>query len=461
MGLRPQAIAAVLARFAAPAVGGATGSASATGATEITFTIATPPNTYAGVEWGITGYIWSTLDAEPGEAHTIVVTAADGVLANYAYQWRVYYTTDPLDAPESRVYGTTGTVNVGTPATVPSAPAAPTLGTATTTTQPLTWVAPSDGGSEITDYVIQISANGTDWTTVEDGINASLSYTVTGLTFGTLYYYRIAAVNLLGQSAFSPAASGSTASPSYEAESSALFAAMVPEPDATRKFHIDTFVKALKTAGIWAKLDQLHVLAAHSEQAALLNWKTPGSQALVKLATPTFEADRGITVGVGVTGALQGQTNLSALSQFQQDSAHKALWCRTANAGLGTDYDFGTANSSSTNRIRIRSSSNGSAWGVNNTVETGGTTDASGFWLGTRFSANDIAIYRNGALFDSSNARASVAPAASLPQIGRTGSVTYGDTRQFALVSLGADLNAEEQAYYDAALAYMTAVGAA
>ena len=57
----------------------------------------------------------------------------------------------------------------------------------------LTWTAPSsDGGSAITDYVIQRSPNGTSgWTTIADGTSTATAYTVTGLTNGTRYYFRV------------------------------------------------------------------------------------------------------------------------------------------------------------------------------------------------------------------------------------------------------------------------------
>ncbi|GHU64862.1 hypothetical protein AGMMS49983_11510 [Clostridia bacterium] len=57
----------------------------------------------------------------------------------------------------------------------------------------LTWNAPSDdGGSAVTAY--EISSDGTTWTS----IGSVMSYTVSGLTNGTSYSYRIRAVNAVG-----------------------------------------------------------------------------------------------------------------------------------------------------------------------------------------------------------------------------------------------------------------------
>ena len=69
----------------------------------------------------------------------------------------------------------------------------------------LTWSAPaSDGGAQVTDYVIQRSANGTSgWATVGDGVSTATTSMVTGLTNGTRYYFRVLAKNAAGNSAWS------------------------------------------------------------------------------------------------------------------------------------------------------------------------------------------------------------------------------------------------------------------
>lgn len=90
------------------------------------------------------------------------------------------------------------------PAT-PTVPSAPT-GLAGDQEVALTWTAPT-GGSTVTDYIVQYSSNaGATWTTFNDGVSAATSATVTGLTNGTGYIFRIIAVNALGES---PAGSAS------------------------------------------------------------------------------------------------------------------------------------------------------------------------------------------------------------------------------------------------------------
>jgi hypothetical protein len=103
-------------------------------------------------------------------------------------------------------------VTVSAAATVPGAPTALTLGTATSTTQQLSWTAPtSNGGANITDYLPQFSIAGSgNWVTFADGTGTNTSATITGLTASTSYDYRVAAVNSVGAGANSSVVTGST-----------------------------------------------------------------------------------------------------------------------------------------------------------------------------------------------------------------------------------------------------------
>src|SRR5205823_338762 len=94
-----------------------------------------------------------------------------------------------------------------TPATVPGAPTAltPTYGNAQVA---LAWTAPaSTGGAAISDYTIQFSSDGgSSWQTFTHTASTTPSATITGLTNGTLYTFRVAAVNAAGTGSFSSTA---------------------------------------------------------------------------------------------------------------------------------------------------------------------------------------------------------------------------------------------------------------
>ncbi|MEY4068921.1 MAG: hypothetical protein RLZZ332_1257, partial [Actinomycetota bacterium] len=67
----------------------------------------------------------------------------------------------------------------------------------------LSWSAPTQaGGASVTDYLIEYSSNnGTSWSTFADGVSTATSATVTGLTNGTTYSFRVSAMNSAGTSA--------------------------------------------------------------------------------------------------------------------------------------------------------------------------------------------------------------------------------------------------------------------
>lgn len=98
----------------------------------------------------------------------------------------------------------------------------------------------------------------------------------------------------------------------YDPASNTLFAAMSVAPDATRKGHYDTFIRGLKTDNLWDKLTWISVFAAHDEQAARINIKTP-SQVATAVNSPTFAANQGFK-GDGATAELNSLVAGSTLT---------------------------------------------------------------------------------------------------------------------------------------------------
>ncbi len=100
----------------------------------------------------------------------------------------------------------------------PTAPDAPTsLGASKGDTQiSLSWTAPaSNGGSAITDYIVEykLTSEPTTWSTFADGTSTSTTATVTGLTNDLSYDFRVKAVNAFGTSAASSTATKTPGAP--------------------------------------------------------------------------------------------------------------------------------------------------------------------------------------------------------------------------------------------------------
>jgi hypothetical protein len=157
-----------------------------------------PPAVTGGSD--ITGYtVQVSLDGGTVWSYALSATAsaatAAGLTNGQAYVFRVAATNNYGIGPYSAASAS---------ATPVGAPASPTnlLATAANSGASLTWSAPTNnGGSVLTDYAVEYSANaGQAWTVFADGTSTSTSATVTGLTNGQAYVFRVAARNAVGTS---------------------------------------------------------------------------------------------------------------------------------------------------------------------------------------------------------------------------------------------------------------------
>lgn len=147
------------------------------------------------------GSTWITFPHQPSAATSIAVT---GLVNGQSHVFRVA----ALNAVGAGGFVTAAAV---VPCKVPGAPTqiAATPGNGSVT---LTWTAPSsNGGSQITDYLVQWSANGGNaWTTVSRPPAVGTNVTMSGLSNGTGYLFRVAGINSAGIGAASTATSAVT-----------------------------------------------------------------------------------------------------------------------------------------------------------------------------------------------------------------------------------------------------------
>ena len=136
------------------------------------------------VQYAVVGGItWRTFADGAGTTTSTTVT---GLSTGNTYRFRVAATNTVAQGPWSAdVRLTLVSVRPGTPTGL-SAVAGAKVAT-------LTWTAPS-GGAAVSDYVVQYAVVGAvTWRTFADGVGTTTTVTVTGLTTGRTYRFRVAA----------------------------------------------------------------------------------------------------------------------------------------------------------------------------------------------------------------------------------------------------------------------------
>jgi hypothetical protein len=243
----------------------------------------------------------------------------------------------------------------------------------------------------------------------------------------------------------------------YSAEAQQFFD-RITDPGTTRKGHYATLIDAIVTAGVWAKLDCLWILAADIAGNAHVNLKA-ATFTLTLQSTPTFETDRGYTGNGTSTWLKTGYTPSTAGGVLTLNSASFGIWFRTDPAGanwLGGDQ--GTANQFRLNRNKTLERLAGS---INDTGQVEKTTvpSATGLLAINRSASTAIQLYMNGSSVatDTDVSTALCARELMLGQVPGAG----GAVNQLSAAFIGGSLDATENAAVNTNLAtYMTAVGA-
>ncbi|XP_072180962.1 twitchin-like [Diadema setosum] len=110
----------------------------------------------------------------------------------------------------------TGTIICKSPFEVPSAPGTPQISDVSATTLLLKWTPPtSDGGAEITNYIIETRDRYGRWTRINRAQVLGTSFKVVNLTEGADYEFRVTAENKMGPGKPSDSSQRVTAKPPY------------------------------------------------------------------------------------------------------------------------------------------------------------------------------------------------------------------------------------------------------
>jgi hypothetical protein len=146
----------------------------------------------SGSSGGSSGFSWSNVPSSP---------SASGTNGDVAYDSSYFYLKSASGWKRAAIATWTP---LGAPTSV--------SGVRSSEQVTVSWATPvENGGYPITDYAVQYSSDsGANWITFSDGTSANTSATITGLSNGTAYTFRVAAINTIGQGSWSSASSSVT-----------------------------------------------------------------------------------------------------------------------------------------------------------------------------------------------------------------------------------------------------------
>lgn len=258
---------------------------------------------------------------------------------------------------------------------------------------------------------------------------------------------------------------GGGAGPVYDPDAEALFARFTTPPTDERKGIINTLIVALKTAGVWSKLDALYLMAAHDAQAARRNW-VQDAYNLSAINGPTFTQDRGYA-GNGSSSYLNtGFIPAAVGGEFTLDSAHYGVWSRTNDIqNGGSDIGSRVSTSAAQTMLFSRRNANVAVFRINQQVVADGTNDdSSGHIIVQRSDATTNQLFRNGEQVSSKTAGSQSLSSYEIliSCFNSGGSPDSFSSRQYASATIGAALSPQELIDYHAAIeTHLTAIGAA
>lgn len=187
---------------------------------------------------------------------------------------------------------------------------------------------------------------------------------------------------------------------SYETETATLVAAFTTPPTTARKNRINTMILALKTAGVWSKLDLLYMMAAADTQCSKLNWKAPASYTLTQLGATTV----GFTANQGYIAA-GGSANVSCLDtgwhrqiggvNMTQNSA--SIFLRPWDDAAANLNCFGTSGASNNERLAMTAKQTLNSGQISAHLNAGSTAGITVVSLGTGGTAKTSVACRTAA----------------------------------------------------------------
>jgi len=268
------------------------------------------------------GASWTNVTRAPSTLTTATIT---GLTNGVSYIFRVAAVNS----------AGTGQYSINSASTIPATlPAAPTslFANLSGLNINLSWTAPSNnGGATITDYAVQYASSSSSyatWVQVNDGVSSATSATITGLTFGQSYIFRVAAINRVGGGAIS-----SSTSP-------LLFAAVPSAPSAVSgtitSNSIDLSWSTPQSNG--SNIIDYTIQISNDNGVSWSNVSTNTVSNSINIASPTVAIGPSYVFRVAARNSigLGAYTNSSSIIIYPQGSL--LSWGDNSNSNLGDGF---------------------------------------------------------------------------------------------------------------------------
>jgi hypothetical protein len=211
---------------------------------------------------------------------------------------------------------------------------------------------------------------------------------------------------------------------------------------------IGDLVSALIDSGVWAKLDQLYVLAVPNAKMALVNWRN-SKESAAAINSPAFTANRGY-IGNGSNAYLRG--NAIAAGNFTMNSASMFAWSLT-DAAVTTGIVGNDGFLNTTIRPRIVGGTMDSSINDVAGLDSVAVADSLGLFTISRGSSGNYSRYKNTTALGAAATASSALATGNLVALRDFNS--FGSRRVAAFGSGGFLTAADVTALYNALYAYL------
>lgn len=227
----------------------------------------------------------------------------------------------------------------------------------------------------------------------------------------------------------------------YNSDAVAIFTAMAEagaSPSFQRRYTINRCVQRMQDTGVWSLIQALYFIG-DTEAVWRINWKSPGTNNLTVVGSPTFTANVGVT-----TGSVSNYYDTGiALNSLAQNNTHMSVYASAGNGSVA-QLDMG-AQDSSANGLTINLK-NASAvmqcrgMGVNVSFGSSGQWGVPYVGLINRTAGTTLKAYRHGLLGNTSASSSQVITESPTISILFSKGGTTFSARTLSAASIGSGL---------------------